>query len=71
MAKKKRAGRPKGSKNKSRKPGRRRGWKKSNSQGVSATTFSSQIESLQEERKKLLANVAAIDKAIVIFKKLV
>jgi len=71
MAKKKRAGRPKGSKNKLRKPRRRRGWKKSNSQGVSATTFSSQIESLQEERKKLLANVAAIDKAIVIFKKLV
>jgi len=67
----KRAGRPKGSKNKSKKPGRPKGGRKSRIELTSnASTFSAHVQNLQSERKKLLANVAAIDKAISILKKL-
>jgi len=71
MAKKKRAGRPKGSKNKSKKRGRPMGWRKSITQSTSNTSiFSSQIQNLQSEKSKLLAKVKEIDKAISILKKL-
>jgi hypothetical protein len=67
MAKKKRAGRPKGSKNKK---ARSTGRPSSGAKYIDSGTFSGQIQILQTERKKLLSNVKRIDKAISILRKL-